>query len=273
MNNELTASTRSSLAESDPQRMREVLLGMRNVLDQVGAYIFTKDVSGRYLYVNEQVRQLFGVPVEQIIGRDDSHFFDLDQSDELIANDRRVLSEGCTLQKEERNIHATTGEELIYWTVKSPVRNEAGEIVGLSGISTDITQRKRLERELVFASAAAEKSARALAEAHAARMALIEAQLDDAVSSMSQGLVMVDAGGRVVMFNAQARSILNLPDGVLVNQQPFAQVVEFEERRGDAELDWRERHRRAARREAVRQSACGNQLASTALGPHRAHLL
>jgi PAS domain S-box-containing protein len=237
VNHELTPSTRSSLAESDPQRMRELLLGMRNVLDQVGAYIFTKDVSGRYLYVNEQVRQLFGVPVEQIIGRDDSHFFDLHQSDELIANDRRVLREGCTLQKEERNIHATTGEELIYWTVKSPVRNEAGEIVGLSGISTDITQRKRLERELAFASAAAERNAKALAEATAQHVALIEAQLDDAVSSMSQGLVSVDADGRVVMFNSQARSILDLPDGVLCSQQPFAQVVDFLARRGDAQAD------------------------------------
>ena len=240
VNKETAPHSLPALAESDPQRMRELLLGMRNVLDQVGAYIFTKDVSGRYLYVNEQVRQLFGVPVEQIIGRDDSHFFDLAQSDELIANDRRVLLEGCTVQKEERNIHATTGEELIYWTVKSPVRNEAGEIVGLSGISTDITQRKRLERELAFASAAAEKSATALAAANAARMALIEAQLDDAVSSMSQGLVMVDTGGRVVLFNAQARSILDLPDGMLVAQQPFAQVVEFEARRGDTELDWRD---------------------------------
>ena len=240
VNKETAPHSLPALADTDPQRQHELLLGMRNVLDQTGAYIYTKDVSGRYLYVNEQVRQLFGVPLEQIIGRDDSHFFDLDRSDELIANDRRVLSEGCTLQKEERNIHATTGEELIYWTVKSPVRNEAGKIVGLSGISTDITQRKRLERELAFASAAAEKSATALAAANAARMALIEAQLDDAVSSMSQGLVMVDTGGRVVLFNAQARSILDLPDGMLVAQQPFAQVVEFEARRGDTELDWRD---------------------------------
>ena len=220
--------------------MRDLLRGMQTVIDQIGAYIFTKDASGRYLYVNEQVRQLFGVPVEQIIGRDDSHFFDLEQSDELLANDRRVLREGCTLQKEERNIHAATGEELIYWTVKSPVRNEAGEIVGLCGISTDITDRKRMEKDLAHASAAAERNSKALAEAIAARMALIEAQLDDAVSSMSQGLVMVDADGRVVLFNAQARAILGVPDGVLGAQQPFAQVLDFQARRGDAELDWRD---------------------------------
>lgn len=226
MNKESAPHWQLALADTDPQRMRELILGMQTVLDQTGAYIFTKDVSGKYLYVNEQVRQLFGVPFEKIIGRDDSYFFDLDQSDELIANDRRVLSEGCTLQKEERSIQAATGEELIYWTVKSPVRNEAGEIVGLCGISTDITHRKRLEKDLLSASAAAERNAMALAEASAARMALIEAQLDDAVSSMSQGLVMVDAGGCVVLFNAQARSILDLPEGLLVTQQPFAQVVE-----------------------------------------------
>jgi PAS domain S-box-containing protein len=240
VNKETAPHWQPALADTDPQRMRELLLGMQTVLNQTGAYIFTKDVSGRYLYVNEQVRQLFGVPVEQIIGRDDSHFFDLDQSDELIANDRRVLREGCTLQKEERNVHATTGEELFYWTVKSPVRNETGEIVGLCGISTDITDRKRLEKDLARASATAERSSKALAEANAARMALIEAQLDDAVSSMSQGLVMVDAGERVVLFNAQARSILDLPDGVLAAQQPFARVLEFQVQRGDAELDWRE---------------------------------
>ena len=238
VNKESAPHWQLALADTDPQRMRELILGMQTVLDQTGAYIFTKDVSGKYLYVNEQVRQLFGVPFEKIIGRDDSYFFDLDQSDELIANDRRVLSEGCTLQKEERSIHAATGEELIYWTVKSPVRNEAGEIVGLCGISTYITHRKRLEKDLLSASAAAEGNAMALAEASAARMALIEAQLDDAVSSMSQGLVMVDAGGCVVLFNAQARSILDLPEGLLVTQQPFAQVVEFEERRGDTELNW-----------------------------------
>ena len=240
MNKELAPPSQSALAESDPQRLRELLLGMQTVLNQTGAYIFTKDVSGRYLYVNEQVRQLFGVPLEQIIGRDDSHFFDLHQSDELIANDRRVLREGCTLQKEERNIHATTGEELFYWTVKSPVRNEAGEIVGLCGISTDITDRKRLEKDLARASADAERNSKALAEANAQRMALIEVQLDDAVSSMSQGLVSVDADGRVVMFNSQARSILNLPDGVLGAQQPFERVLELQAQRGDAELDWRD---------------------------------
>ena len=239
MNHELTPSPQPPFADLEPERMRELLLGMQTVLDQIGAYIFTKDASGRYLYVNEQVRQLFGVPLEQIIGRDDSHFFDLDQSDELIANDRRVLREGCTLQKEERNIHAATGEELIYWTVKSPVRNEAGEVVGVCGISTDITHRKRMETDLANASAAAERNSKALAAANAARVALIEAQLDDAVSSMSQGLVMVDAGGRVVLFNAQACTILDLPDGVLGMQQPFAQVLEFQSRRGDTAVDWR----------------------------------
>ncbi len=232
----------TTLDDSELSRMRELLRGMQTVLDQTGAYVFTKDAAGRYLYVNEQVRQLFGVPIEQILGRDDSHFFDLDRSDELIANDRRVLREGCTLQKEERNIHAATGQELIYWSVKSPVRNAAGEVVGLCGISTDITDRKRLEKDLASANAAAHRHLQSLAEANAARMARVEAQLDDAVSSMPQGLVMVDADGRIVLFNSQARSILDFPEGVVCAQQPFAQVLEFQVRRGDVELDHHDLH-------------------------------
>ncbi len=144
--------------DADASRMRELLVGMQAVLNQIGAYIYTKDTDGRYLFVNEQVRQVFGLPYEQIIGRDDSHFFDFAKSDELRMNDRRVMTEGRTLEQEERNIHAATGEERIYWTVKSPVRNEAGQIVGLCGISTDITARKRMEEELAYASTIVEQS-------------------------------------------------------------------------------------------------------------------
>ena len=129
MNPALTPSPQPPFADLDPERLRELLRGMQTVLDQTGAYIFTKDAAGRYLYANDQVCQLFGAPREQILGRDDSLFFDLTRSSELIANDRRVLLEGCTLQQEERNVNAATGEELVYWTVKSPVRNEAGETV------------------------------------------------------------------------------------------------------------------------------------------------
>ena len=65
-----------------------------------------------------------------------------------MLNDRCVIEQGETIEREERNIVKSTGEERIYWTVKKPVRNDQGQIIGMCGISTDITERKQAEAEL-----------------------------------------------------------------------------------------------------------------------------
>lgn len=121
---------------------------LKFTLDHVGAYVFTKDTEGRYTYANDMVCALFGQPLEHVIGQTDEQFFDLSISDELRQNDLQVLKSGEKIESEEHNIIAETGEERIYWTVKIPIRDPEGHITGLCGISTDITERLRLEREL-----------------------------------------------------------------------------------------------------------------------------
>ena len=86
------------------------LLGLREVVNSVGAYIFTKDMLGRYTYANNLVCELFGVSLQEIIGRDDSDFFDLKVSNELRINDRRVTERGEKIELEERNIVKPSGE-------------------------------------------------------------------------------------------------------------------------------------------------------------------
>jgi diguanylate cyclase (GGDEF)-like protein/PAS domain S-box-containing protein len=123
-------------------------LRLRLTLDQVGAYVFTKDLEGRYTYANDMVCALFGQPLERIVGCRDDQFFDLTLSDELIRDDVRVLTHGERIQTEENVVIAETGERRTYWTVKSPLRDADGRITGLCGISTDITERRRLEADL-----------------------------------------------------------------------------------------------------------------------------
>lgn len=131
-----------------PEAVLAELRGLHTLLDSLGTYIFTKDTQGRYTYVNSHVCTLFQLPAEAIVGRDDNAFFDLKMLDELLQNDRQVLDSGQTVMREESNVIRETGETRIYWTVKTPIRDEAGNIIGLSGISTDITERKLLERQL-----------------------------------------------------------------------------------------------------------------------------
>ncbi|SES89966.1 PAS domain S-box-containing protein/diguanylate cyclase (GGDEF) domain-containing protein [Nitrosomonas marina] len=140
------------LIQSDPDSdgklsipSMDLISGMETILDQNSTYIFIKDIAGRYIFVNRAVKELFNKPLEEIIGFDDSHFFDLGVSNELMLNDRHVIEQGETIEREEKTFVKSTGKEKIYWTVKKPVRNDQNEIIGMCGISTDITDRKRTE--------------------------------------------------------------------------------------------------------------------------------
>ncbi len=116
-------------------------------LDGIGSYVFMKDLQGRYTYANAKVCELFGRPLEQVLGRDDSEFFDLVRSQELKRNDLEVITTGMGLEREERNI-LPSGELRIYWTAKVPLRDAQGQVIGVCGISTDISEMYRLREEL-----------------------------------------------------------------------------------------------------------------------------
>ena len=122
---------------------------LRAILDRLETYVFTKDPEGRYTYANDLVCSLFGRPLEQVLGRTNEEFFALDKSAELRENDREVLATGRTVAREERNVVGRTGETRYYWTVKQPLHDADGRVIGLSGISTDITERKRRELEIL----------------------------------------------------------------------------------------------------------------------------
>ena len=76
-------------------------LQLRTILDRLETHIFTKDQAGRYTYANDLVCRLFGQPLENILGRTDADFFDLDKSRDLIELDRRVMTSGLATSGEE----------------------------------------------------------------------------------------------------------------------------------------------------------------------------
>ncbi|WP_255988240.1 sensor domain-containing diguanylate cyclase [Chitinolyticbacter albus] len=120
------------------------LLSLRTILDEIGAYIYAKDLRGCYTYVNQRVLSQFHRTLDEVIDNDDGVFFDLASSDQLKQNDRYVLETGETVVREETNFVLPTGEKRVYWTVKKPVRDADGHIIGMCGISTDITEQKEL---------------------------------------------------------------------------------------------------------------------------------
>ena len=132
----------------DTREALQQLQDLKATVDSIGSFIFMKDAQGRYTYVNERVRDLFGLPEEAILGHDDSTFFSLDQSRDLHENDQQVLLQGQTIETQERNVIAATGEERWFWSVKRPLFCTDGSIRGMIGVSTDITEKVQLERAL-----------------------------------------------------------------------------------------------------------------------------
>jgi diguanylate cyclase (GGDEF)-like protein/PAS domain S-box-containing protein len=118
---------------------------LSDILENVEVCIYLKDRQGRYLYANRPVRELFGAAMEDIVGRGDEVFFDAETQARLRDNDYLVLEQGQTLKTEETNLNLKDRRPSVYLSVKVPLRNEAGEIYALCGISTDITERKALE--------------------------------------------------------------------------------------------------------------------------------
>lgn len=132
-------SVEKALGESD--------MRMRNILDNVGAYVFIKDTQYRYTYVNNKVCDLFGRQEGDILGKADDAFFSSSSVAEINLSDRPVIERGETVEREEDGLSATDRLPRSYWTVKIPLRDNSGQIYGLCGISTDITERKRGEDE------------------------------------------------------------------------------------------------------------------------------
>jgi diguanylate cyclase (GGDEF)-like protein/PAS domain S-box-containing protein len=122
------------------------------ILDNVGACIFMKDIDSRYVYVNQQTLDLWGVSQQEVIGAGDEKFFDDVTVDAILEGDRRVLQLGERVEIEEFETVRNTGRTISVWTIKIPLRDVSGNIYGLCGISTDISDKKRREEQIHYLS-------------------------------------------------------------------------------------------------------------------------
>lgn len=129
---------------------------LANVMDNVDTFVYIKDIQGRYLFANRALCESFGVPMQEVVGHDDSKFLDADTVAQLRHNDHIVFEKGKTLRADETVVRHLSGRVQMFSTVKVPLRDAAGNIYALWGISTDITERSHMEDELRIAAIAFE---------------------------------------------------------------------------------------------------------------------
>lgn len=119
---------------------------LRSVIEGTNDYIFAKDLNGRYLMVNSAAASFVGKPAEEIVGKNDMELFPPVIAQRLIEHDRQVIASGEMLTLEETLLFG--GEPQATLVVKNVCRNDKGDVIGLIGISRNITERKQTEEEL-----------------------------------------------------------------------------------------------------------------------------
>lgn len=126
---------------------RDALEKLRAVIDNADAAIFMKDLDGRYILANSHVERLLGADRETLARSTDYEVLPRDVADGLRATDARTLERREPIQVEEE-VRLADGTVRTYLSVKFAVGDEHGRPYAIGGISTDISDRKRIEQEL-----------------------------------------------------------------------------------------------------------------------------
>ncbi len=119
----------------------------RAILENSPNMVFLKDTNGRYLLVNRQFERTFHVTCAEISGKTDDEIFPAAQAAAFQENDRKVFEAGVAMPFEEVALHDDGPHTSIVF--KFPLHTTDGALYGIGGITADITERKRVEDELL----------------------------------------------------------------------------------------------------------------------------
>ena len=118
----------------------------RTLVENIPEKIFVKDALLAYVSCNALYARDLGIAAEGIEGKTDFDFYPRDLAEKYRADDRAVMESGATSTIDER--YVLNGVESWVSTLKTPIRDNAGNISGILGIFHDITEKKRAEEEL-----------------------------------------------------------------------------------------------------------------------------
>ncbi len=135
---------------------------MDSIVTGTSDAVFVKDSQGRYRMVNAAAAAFVGKSPSELIGLDDAALFDAASAQSLHETDAAILAAG-KVQTHIEQLTTQNGQNLIFMVTKGPVLDKRGGVVGLFGISRDIT-RQQLDQDALKASEAALRYAQRLAK-------------------------------------------------------------------------------------------------------------
>jgi len=131
-------------AEQSLRHNREML---NAVIEGTSDAIYAKDTEGRYILFNGGAARMTGRSAAQALGQGDSYLFSAEVAAIIEAMDREILASG-EVRTLEHVLDNWCGEKVVVQATKGPLRDDKGRIVGVFGISRDVTENRRVENEI-----------------------------------------------------------------------------------------------------------------------------
>ena len=122
---------------------------LKTLIDCIPDYIFYKDLDGEYMALNQSLaREYFGKDTDELIGKKDREIItDKELLHSFKVQDEELIKEG-KIKLYEESLTLLNGDTRKYETIKAPFFGENNEVVGIIGISRDITHRKIANQKL-----------------------------------------------------------------------------------------------------------------------------
>ena len=208
------ATMLAGLAVIEAARRRETARAnvfYRSIIDALPEPVNAKDLGGRFLAANPATaRQVKAPDVAALIGKSDFDFFPADIARGFQAEEERVLAAGEP-ETIEQTVTRDDGSRQWVSTLKAPLRDRNGTIIGLITHNHDITERKHMEDEIAEG----------------------RQRLNHAMEHMADGLVMYDREARIVLCNDRYRAMFPLTADLRVPGESLETVLRAVVERGE----------------------------------------
>jgi PAS domain S-box-containing protein len=208
--------------------LRETTDRLRTLLNTIPDLIWLKDLNGVFLTCNARFELLFGAREADIVGKTDYDFVDRDQADWFRANDQAAIAAGGPCVNEETLTFAADGHLEQVQTIKTPVFDQQGAVIGVLGIARDITELKRAEAEIRRLNADLERRvAERTAQLQDANRILSEraAEIADLYNNAPCGYHSLDATGTFIAINDTELAMLGYAREEVVGRLHVDQVM------------------------------------------------
>jgi PAS domain S-box-containing protein len=173
------------------------------ILDAIDDMVLVKGELSRIVWANKAFRDYYGMSNEQLRQIVDAPFNEAENTKQYVLDDRQVYTTGQTLNIPAEKVTRHDGVVQLFNTVKSPLRDPEGRVRLTVGVSRNITAQKKAEEELAHQREHLE----VLVGERTQELHELSERLQIIIRSLVEGIIAVDAGGRVMLMNPVAESL------------------------------------------------------------------